>query len=127
MDKRLLTALPLSIVAFYGSSQVTAQGNCVPADVPPVCQPASRININNDGNVVAPRNICIAPGATITVGVTPRGTTAIMHGKGGGWPYASNGGNDSFTITAPMDEGEYNYNVTFNDGSCVDPRITIKR
>jgi hypothetical protein len=57
----------------------------------------------------------------IDVIVTPSGTTASINGKSGGWP---SGSGSSFTITAP-DQGTYDYDVTFEDGSCIDPRISV--
>jgi len=126
MNKKILTTLSLCVIGVHGTSQVTAQGACTQVTVPPVCQGGSQININNMSKEISPPNLCATPGEAITVRVTPPGTTAIMHGKDGGWPYASNGSNETFTIIAPGD-GEYNYNVTFEDGTCIDPRITVKR
>jgi hypothetical protein len=54
------------------------------------------------------------------VNVAPSGSATIA-GKGGGWP---NGSGSSFTITAPG-TGSYDYNVHFEDGSCVDPKISV--
>ncbi len=45
-----------------------------------------------------------------------------IDGKDGGWP---SGSGNSFTIIAP-DAGEYDYNVTFDDATCIDPRVTVK-
>jgi hypothetical protein len=127
MNIRLLAALPLCVVAFYGSSQVIAQGACAPVETPAQCSGGQRITINNNSKTVSPRNLCARPGETITVNVTPNNTTAIVHGKDGGWPYATNGPDSSmFTLYAP-EEGDYEYNITFQDGSCVDPRITVRR
>ena len=122
MKKTILLAAPLGLVLFYGTSQVTAQdGECRSMTVP-VCQGGTRITINNNSNTVAPPNLCVDPGETITVNVSPEGTSARMEGKDGGWP---NGSGSSFELVAP-DSGSYDYNVHFSDGSCLDPRITIK-
>jgi plastocyanin len=126
MNKKILIAMSVSVFGLYGTSQVTAQDNCPVVEVPDQCAKGGQITINNNSNNVSPRNLCARPGDTITVNVTPNNTTAIVHGKNGGWPYASNGSNNKFTITAPA-EGDYNYNVTFHDGRCIDPRITVKR
>jgi plastocyanin len=89
--------------------------------VPPTCQAGSRININNNSKNISPPNLCAAPGDMIEVIVTPAGTTASIDGKSGGWP---SGSGSSFTITAP-EQGTYDYDVTFEDGSCIDPRISV--
>jgi len=47
-----------------------------------------------------------------------------MEGKDGGWPNESG---PSFTITAPEAVGEYDYNVIFDDGTCIDPRIVVRK
>ena len=123
MNKKVLIALPLCLIGFHGTSPVTAQGNCQQMSVPPVCQGGGRININNNSNNMSPPNLCASPGQTIQVNVTPAGTTASIDGKSGGWP---NGSGSSFTITAPYSAGSYDYNVTFQDDSCIDPRISVR-
>jgi hypothetical protein len=50
----------------------------------------------------------------------PSGSVTIV-GKGGGWP---DGNGSSFTLTAPG-VGSYDYNVIFEDDSCVDPKISV--
>ncbi|RLA37158.1 MAG: hypothetical protein DRR15_02825 [Gammaproteobacteria bacterium] len=123
MNKKVFIAIPLCLIVLHGTSQVTAQDNCEPMGSLPACQGGGQININNNSHNVSPPNLCAAPGETIQVNVTPAGTSASIFGKSGAWPSASG---TSFSITAP-DEGAYNYNVVFDDGSCLDPRITIKR
>ena len=121
MKKTILLAAPLGLVLFYGASHVTAQeGECRSMSIP-TCQAGTRITINNNGNTVAPPNLCVAPGETIMVSVSPEGTSASMEGKDGGWP---SGSGSSFELVAP-DSGTYDYNVYFSDGSCLDPRIEI--
>jgi plastocyanin len=123
MNKKALIAIPLCLAGFYGISTVTtAQDGCQLMDVPPVCQGGGQININNNSKNISPPNLCANPGETIEVNVTPAGTTASIDGKDGGWPRGSDA---SFTITAPA-AGSYDYNVTFEDGSCIDPRIIVK-
>ncbi len=123
MKKTILLAAPLGLLAFYGTSQVTAQPDeCESMMSMPTCQDGNRININNNGNKVAPPNLCVDPGETITVSVSPDGTSASIEGKDGGWP---NGSGSSFTLVAP-DSGTYDYNVHFSDGSCLDPRIRVR-
>ncbi len=122
MNKKTFIALPLCLMALHGTSQVTAQGNCVPMDVPPTCQGGGTININNNSHNISPRTLCASPGETIEVIVTPAGTEASIFGKSGGWP---NGSGAGFTISAPGD-GDYDYNVSFADGTCIDPRISVK-
>lgn len=122
MNTKVLIAIPIFLIGFHGSMQVTAQGECPQMDVPPVCQGGGRININNISKNISPPNLCATPGETIDVNVTPDGTTASIEGKYGGWP---SGSGSSFTITAP-ESGTYDYNVTFEDGSCIDPRIIVR-
>jgi hypothetical protein len=121
MNKKFLIAIPLCLLGFYGTSQVTAQDpECEVVSVPPTCQGASRININTNSRNISPRNICVSPGQTFDVNVRPTGSVTIR-GKDGGWPDASGA---SFSLTAPA-SGEYDYNVYFEDGTCIDPRITV--
>jgi len=125
MKKTVMLTAPLLVLAFYGTSQVTtAQGNCEPQETPPVCQNAQQITINNNSKNISPRNICVNPGDTLTVNVTPSGSTASVEGKDGGWP---NNSGSSFELHVPESEGDYDYNVHFEDGSCIDPRITVRR
>ena len=120
MNKKLLLAAPLCLLAFHGTSQVTAQGNCVTQEIPAACSGGGRITINNNTQNVSPPNLCASPGETIQVNVVPDGSASIS-GKSSGWP---SGSGSSFTITAPS-AGSYDYNVYFEDGSCLDPRISI--
>jgi hypothetical protein len=122
MKKTILLAAPLGLVLFYGTSQVTAQDDECESMSIPVCQDGTRITINNNGKMVAPPNLCVDPGETITVSVSPDGSSASIEGKNGGWP---SGSGSSFTLVAP-ESGTYDYNVYFDDGSCLDPRISVK-
>ena len=123
MNKTALIAIPLCLVGYYGISTVTtAQDGCQLMEVPPVCQGGGQININTLTRNISPPNLCASPGDTIQVNVTPAGTTASIDGKTGGWP---SGSGASFTITAPA-ASSYDYNVTFEDGTCIDPRIIVK-
>ena len=89
MNKKFLIAIPLCLLGFYGTSQVTAQDpECEVVSVPPTCQGASRININTNSRNISPRNICVSPGQTFDVDVRPTGSVTIR-GKDGGWPDAS--------------------------------------
>jgi hypothetical protein len=118
----MLAAPPLLVLALYEPTDVTAQVNCAPMNIPPVCQDTNQITINNDSNTIGPPNICVDPGETITVNVRPNGTATIQP-KSGSWPTGSGA---SFTLQAPSSPGEYDYNVYFSDGSCIDPRIRVK-
>ena len=122
MKKTILLATPLGLVLLYGASQVTAQDPECESMTIPVCQDGRVITINNNGKTVAPPNLCVDPGETITVNVSPEGTSASIEGKDGGWP---SGSGSSFTLVAP-ESGNYDYNVNFSDGSCLDPRISVK-
>jgi hypothetical protein len=110
------------MLVFYGMSQVTAQQVDCESMSMPTCQDGNRINISNNGKIVAPPNLCVDPGETITVSVSPDGTSARVEGKNGGWP---NDSGSEFTLIAP-ESGTYDYNVYFSDGSCLDPRIKVK-
>jgi hypothetical protein len=122
MNKTILLAAPLGLVLFYGTSHVTAQQQECKSMSIPTCQDGTRITINNNSQTVAPPNLCVDPGETITVNVSPDGTSASIEGKEGGWP---NGSGSSFTLVAP-ESGTHDYNVYFSDGSCLDPRIEVK-
>ena len=121
MTKKFLIAIPFCLVGIYGISQVTAQGVCEARSVPEQCQNGSGITINTNSQNISPPNICMSPGQTIDVNVVPEGSASII-GKDGGWP---SGSGTSFSITADG-AGEYDYNVTFDDGICIDPRVTVK-
>jgi hypothetical protein len=123
MKKTILLAAPLGLAVLYGTTQVTAQDQECRSMELPACQDTNQININNRGSSVGPPNICVDPGETITVRVTPEGTEASIQGKNGGWPSGSGAG---FTLTAPMEPGDYDYNVYFEDGSCLDPRVRVR-
>jgi hypothetical protein len=122
MNKAILLAAPLGLVLFYGTTLVTAQEQECRTMSIPACQDGTRININNNGNALAPPNLCVDPGETIEVNVVPEGSASI-EGKDGGWP---SGSGSSFTLVAPEESGDYDYNVYFSDGSCLDPRISVK-
>lgn len=122
MKRLILLAAPLGLVLFYGTSHVTAQEQECKTMTVPTCQDGTRITINNNSRTVAPPNLCVAPGETITVSVSPDRTSASIEGKDGGWP---SGSGSSFTLVAP-DSGTYDYNIYFSDGSCLDPRIEVR-
>jgi hypothetical protein len=123
MKKTILLAAPLGLAVLYGATQVTAEHHeCRQMNLP-TCVDANQININNRGNTAGPPSICVDPGETITVRVTPEGTEASIEGKNGGWP---SGSGSEFTLVAPMEPGDYDYNVYFEDGSCLDPRVRIR-
>ena len=53
MKKTILLAAPMSIVLFYGSSQVTAQqGECESMTIP-TCQDGTRITINSNSVITS--------------------------------------------------------------------------
>ena len=122
MKKTILLAAPLGLMVLYGTTQVTAQDQeCRRMDIP-ACQDGNRITINTNGQSVAPPNLCVDPGETITVVVKPPGSSVTIEGKDGGWP---SGSGSEFTLVAP-DSGTYDYNVYFEEGSCLDPRVRIR-
>jgi hypothetical protein len=121
MNKKVLIAIPLCLIGIHGTSQVTAQDDCVDLSVPPACTGRGSITINTTSKNIAPPNLCASPGESISVNVVPSGSVTIA-GKDDGWP---NGSGSSFTITPPA-TGTYDYNVFFEDDSCVDPRISVQ-
>jgi hypothetical protein len=126
MKTKPLIGIPLLMVALHEPVEVVAQAECVMQEPPPVCQNAQRININVNSRNIAPGNICIEPGDSITVNVTPNGASARIESKDGTAWLGGQGG--SFNIQVPEDaSGEYDYDVYFPDGSCIDPRITVGR
>ena len=125
MNKNVFLVIPLGLIGLYGTQQVTAKQGCAPMDPPPPaqCQNAPGITINNQSHTVSPPNICVQAGGTIGVNVVPNGIASVS-GKDGGWP---NGSDSSFTLNVPNTPGvAYEYNVTFDDGSCLDPRISVQ-
>ena len=125
MNKKVMLTVPIMVLAFYSTSQITtAQPNCAPPSGPmPDCMNAQQITINNNSKNISPRNICVNPGDTITVNVRPNGTTARIDAKSGAWPA---GDGTSFQLFVPETPGIYDYNVHFEDGSCIDPRVTVR-
>ena len=120
MKKMLFVPLPACFLLLQSAPPVTAQPDCEPVEVPAQCQPVDQININTNTHKISPRNICAAPGQEIEVKVSPEGSVRIQ-GKSG-WP---TGEGETFTIIAP-ESGEYDYNVYFEDGICIDPRVTVR-
>jgi hypothetical protein len=121
MNKKLFVPLPACLLLLQSAPLVTAQDQCDPMPVPDQCQNAPGVTINTYTRGIAPPNICVEAGKEIRVNVVPRGEVRIA-GKTGGWPQGSGG---SFTVVAP-EAGEYDYNVYFGDGSCIDPRMTVR-
>ena len=78
MNKAILLAAPLGLVLLYGTPHLTAQEQECRTMSIPTCQDGTRITINNNGNMVAPPNLCVDAGETITVSVSPEGTSARM-------------------------------------------------
>ena len=124
MKKTVMLAVPLLVLAYYGTTQVTtAQGVCErPQGEPQACNNGRQVTINNTSKIVSPPNLCIAAGDTVTFNVQPPGTTASVEGKDGGWP---NDNGSSFDLVVPEGQPYYDYNVHFEDGTCLDPRISV--
>lgn len=123
MKKTIMLIVPLLMLAFYGTSQVTtAQAVCTAGPVLPNCISGKRVTIVNGPNTVAPPDICIKAGETLSFKVQPNGSTARVVGKDGGWP---NGSGTSFDLVVPNVAKTYAYNVHFEDGTCMDPRIVV--
>ena len=125
MTKKTPIALAMLVAAVYQPTAIVAQDECEVQEVPPVCQDARRININANSKNVSPRNICAEPGDTIPVQVTPPGNSVTIAGKGAvEW---LQGSGETFVLQVPDSAtGEFDYNVYFADGSCIDPRIKVR-
>lgn len=125
MYKKTPIAVALLVATVYQPTVIVAQVECEVQEVPPVCQDAPRININVNSKHVSPPNICAEPGDTIQVRVTPAGNSATIAGKSG--PDWLQGSGETFAIEVPDSvTGEFDYNVYFADGSCIDPRIKVR-
>lgn len=125
MYKKTLVAAAILVAAAQQPTAIVAQEECEVQEVPPVCQDARRININTNSKDVSPRNICVDPGATIPVQVTPEGNSATIAGKSG--PDWLHGNGETFSLHVPdTATGEFDYNVYFADGTCIDPRIKVR-
>lgn len=125
MNKIAFFAASLLILTVQQSPRVTAQDTCEVHEVPPRCQNARRITIHTDEKRIAPPNICVDPGESIPVRVRPRGNSARIEAKeAADW---LSGSGESFTIDVPENaDGDYDYNVYFEDGTCIDPRIRVR-
>ena len=125
MKNILVLGVAISALTYFLMSPVTAQPpQCAPmADTMPACQNGRVITINNQSKTIMPRNLCMDAGDTVTFNVRPNGTSASVSPKNGAWP--SDGGT-SFQLVVPGGQPYYDYNVHFEDGTCVDPRITVK-
>lgn len=125
MYKKTLIAAVMVVAAVHQPTAIVAQVECEVQEVPPVCQDARGININTNSKNVSPPNICVDPGDTIPVKVTPAGNSATIAGKDG--PDWLRGSGETFNLQVPDSAtGEFDYNVYFDDGSCIDPRIKVR-
>ena len=137
MNKKLAFAMPLSLVLIAcGGPKDTTTTRCVEIDIPAQCVRRNSITINYQSHIVAPPHICADRTKPIKVRVTPadgpvRSVTT--------WPKLNHpdhtwlkGTNDPdpnrFKLIPPpgIPEGEYDYGVTFEDGFCIDPRISLR-
>ena len=136
MNKKLAFAMPLSLVliACGGPKDVTPKG-CVASVVPWRCVETAKININTNSQKVSPRHICPESGEDIEVKVTPAngdvGSVVTSPKSSDSEHDWLNGTNDpdvnGFTLSPPegSPKGDYDYKVTFADGYCIDPRISL--
>lgn len=136
MNKKLMFTMTTSLVliACGGVKDVTPKV-CVVEVIPWRCVETAKININTISQKVSPRHICPEAGEDIEVKVTPHNgdvrsvaTSPKLSDSEHDW---LNGTNDpdagGFTLSPPDDspKGNYDYNVTFADGHCIDPRISL--
>jgi hypothetical protein len=125
MYKKTMIAGAILAAAVQGPTATVAQLACEVQEVPPVCQDADRININSNSRNISPRNICVNPGASISVKVTPAGSSVTIAPKNEAeWLHGSG---ETFTLQVPASAtGEFDYNVYFADDTCIDPRIKVR-
>lgn len=135
MNKRIwmVVILATALGACSAQSQLAA---------PDRCQAGKKITINHGprGIIVAPPNLCVKPGDTITVNTTPKNeplktepTKAQSNNPGHNWLNGSNSGHSSeFTLEVPQNvpgcptECTYKYTIVTNE-IIFDPMITIRR
>ena len=125
MNKKYLLAIPVCLFFLVQEPEnVVAQDDCEVVNIPSQCQNGSRVNINANSRNISPRNLCMAAGESFDVNVTPNGRTAIIRSKTGeSW---LNGGGESFRVDIPAGtSGDFDYEVRFDDGYCIDPRISV--
>ena len=125
-NKKLFLIAPLVLIGFNELATVDAQVPCTVVEVPPDCLSAPRISINVDSKNISPRNICGSPGQSIPVSFRPENTENTVRIE----PKTDNdwlrGEGSRFSIDIPASaNGEFEYNVYFEDGSCIDPRISV--
>jgi len=136
MNKKLAFAMPLSIalIACAGQDSTTSK-DCIAVAIPWRCVETAKININTKSRKVSPRHICPKPGEEIVVNVTPAGkdvgsvaTSPKISDTELDWLNGTNDPDaDEFTLSPPegSPKGNYDYKVTFSDGYCLDPRISL--
>ncbi len=131
MNKRIwIVVIPATVLgACSAQSQVAAPDNC---------QPGKKITINHGprGIIVAPPNLCVKLGDTISVNTTPKNEpldTVPTNNPGHNWLNGSNSGKKGeFTLQVPaevpgcLDECTYKYTIK-TDNIIFDPMITIRR
>ena len=123
MNKKLLVLAPLALFGLNEPAEVGAQADCATVNVPPVCQRGSQVTINTQTSNVSPPNVCASPGSSVSFNVVPTGTAVVVSKNGTSW---LSGSGNAFAINVPGDAaGSYDYAVFFEDGSCIDPRISI--
>lgn len=123
MKNKSLLLAPALVLAMYGVNQLKAQDACVTVDVPPACQGGGRLTINVNSMQVSPPNLCANAGSQIEVNVVPESFASIQPKGGGDWP---RGSGSSFTLDVPANaSGAYDYAVYLENGSCIDPRISV--
>ena len=148
MNKKILLALPMSVILTACAMQAADQSK-VPPPRPKNCEsitfvncrhdqivanPVININTNVNRNPINPPIVCVIPGTPINFRVTPRPreTTTVAtvpKNPANAWMYATNSAKDpdklSFTVPDPLPVGDYDYMVVTGDGFCVDPRIKV--
>ena len=136
MNKKLIFTMATSLVliACGGQKEFTPEG-CEIIDIP-ACVNQAFITINTKSHKVAPPHICPDPVQDIEVRVVPRNgevgsvvtSPKKLNDPDHDWLNGTNDPDaDNFTLSPPdgTPEGYYDYKVTFADGYCIDPRISL--
>ena len=148
MNKKILLALPMSVIITACAMQAADQSKMSPDRLKNcetisfddcdrdqiVANPTININTNAISNPINPPIVCVNPGTPINFMVTPppgETTTVatVPKNPANDWMLATNSADTpnklSFTVPDPLPVGNYDYMIVTGDGFCVDPRIKV--
>ena len=132
MDIKSVITVIISLFLMACGQQNMMTQQCDIVDIKPCTGNPPAINLNVNGQTVAPPHFCVGPGDTVTFKVTPQngGTktvATIPKDPTQFWLIGTNSPDQNeFELTAPTTKGDYNYYVVFKDGHCIDPRISVE-